>query len=227
MSSKLPLKDSASSKRVTRQPKRNEAIIGTSTDTNTPPKKKQQCTEKPDSMEMDEDENENTVSSETLNTKSTYEEQTTFNGSETPLIDLSSFDIATEKEPETVASLSPLEGVEASMHAPQNNDKGKKKADDDMNVEDNQQAEASNTSNPEENTFIKVTKATKFSATTPWVAVPGEQTWKKIDNINHYFEKNQDYAGAKQYNLRKTRERVISIYFTSESSLATAIEEPI
>jgi RNA recognition motif-containing protein len=176
---------------------------------------------------MDEDENENTVSSETLNTKSTYEEQTTFNGSEKPLIDLSSSDIATEKEPETDASCPPLEGVEASMHAPQNNDKGKKKADDDMNVEDNQQAETSNTSNPEENTFIKVTKATKFSATAPWAAVPGEQTWKKIDNINHYFEKNQDYAGAKQYNLRKTRERVISIYFTSESSLATAIEEPI
>jgi hypothetical protein len=80
---------------------------------------------------------------------------------------------------------------------------------------------------PQEPPFIKVPRATKFSASAPWAAVPGDKTWKKLDNVNKHFENHPAYAGAKQYNLRKTRERVISIYFTSETDMENAIKEPI
>ena len=56
MSSKLPFKGSVQSKRSARIQKRNEEITGIPFATATLPKKKLQCTDKNDFMEMDEDE---------------------------------------------------------------------------------------------------------------------------------------------------------------------------
>ena len=71
------------------------------------------------------------------------------------------------------------EGVNDSIHAP-NSNKGKAKAqeqDTNMEIEKSTSSnEPPTTTSTTEQNFIKVPKATKFSVTAPWAAVPGEQT---------------------------------------------------
>jgi len=223
MSEKSSSKNNAPYKRPNKS-KKNESILGSGPDPSTKlpnviKKLRKGDTPIVENMDTDEDynnpQNDNlpNVTHETLN-----EEQ--------PLITLSDDDTKLVNE-NTITSTPPAEGIEDSMHAPSNTDKGKAKETTPMDTEQNaeQPSTSQNQLQPTPSTetpFIKVPKATKFSATAPWTAVPGEKTWKKLDNVNHHFEKNPAYAGAKQYNLRKTK----NVSFRSILHLKKACKMP-
>jgi len=113
--------------------------------------------------------------------------------------------------------------IDDSQHSPNNRNNSNQPDENDMNV-DNSDSPPLTTN---DNTFIKIPKLTRYSAASPFAAVPGKSTWEKIDNLDHHFSSNQSYAGAKTSIVRSSRERIISIYFDNKDSLEEAIKEPI